>query len=117
MSTCIVKEAFKNSVAIAGAMTSAALMIGAAPVANAQGAMCGKRDDVIAQLQTVHGESRTSVGLQRNAQVMETYANRETGSWTIIVSLPSGMACLVAAGEAFQVDEASAKSTTMDDPA
>lgn len=118
MSTRIVKKALKSSPAFAGAIMSAALIIGAAPVANAQSnALCGKRDEVIAQLQTVHGESRTSIGLQRNSQVMETYANQETGSWTIIVSMPTGVACLVAAGEAFQADEASAQNANTDDPA
>ncbi len=83
--------------------------------AAAQGAMCGPRPMVIAQLETVHGEQRISVGLQRNAQIMETYANAETGSWTIIVSTPAGLACLVAAGEAFQSDKAGVANT--DDPA
>lgn len=93
----------------------ASTILGAAPASAQQGALCGKRDQVVAQLQSVHGESRQSVGLQRDARVMETFANRDTGSWTIIVSMPTGMACLVAAGEAFQgeVDKKVAK----DDPA
>ncbi|MEM7525154.1 MAG: hypothetical protein AAF360_15640, partial [Pseudomonadota bacterium] len=77
--------------------------------------LCGERDKVISQLQSIHGESRQSVGLQRDARVMETYANPDTGSWTIIVSMPSGMACLVAAGEAFQ-GEAGGR-ISQDDPA
>lgn len=93
-----------------------ALLIGATPAAAQQGSLCGKRDKVVAQLKSVHGESRQSVGLQRDARVMETYANRDTGSWTIIVSMPSGMACLVAAGEAFQGDFAQ-EETSLDDPA
>ena len=70
--------------------------------ASSQGRLCAKREDVVKQLATVHGEHRKSVGLQKNARVMETFANPETGTWTIIVSLPTGLSCLVAAGEAFQ---------------
>ncbi len=33
---------------------------------------------------------------------MEIYASDETGSWTIIVTLPDGMACLVAAGQSYE---------------
>lgn len=64
--------------------------------------LCAERDLVIARLKATHGEVRQYAGLQRNARVMETYANAETGSWTIIVVAPSGLACIVAAGEAFQ---------------
>ena len=72
--------------------------------AGAQGNVCAKREKLVSELQKIHGETRQSVGLQRNAGVIETFANTKTGSWTIIVSLPTGMSCLVAAGEAFQKD-------------
>ncbi len=81
-----------------------ALTLAAASASKAQNRLCGNRDQVIAQLESVHGESRQSVGLQPNARVMETFANPDTGSWTIIVSLPTGMSCLVAAGEAYQAE-------------
>ena len=98
----------------AGAFACA--MIAAANV-NAQGNLCGQRDQVVAQLQAVHGESRQNVGLQPNARVMETFANPETGSWTIIVSLPSGVSCLVAAGEAYQVEATESTPQVDEDPA
>lgn len=65
------------------------------------GFFCEPRDNIVAQLAERLGETRWSVGLLGNAAVMETYVNAETGSWTIIVSLPTGMACPIAAGEAF----------------
>jgi len=47
------------------------------------------------------------VGLAANNGVVETYASTESGTWTIVITMPNGMTCLVAAGEAFQpVDEA-----------
>ena len=98
MSTQVLKTTFTL-----GAL-ACALTIAAASSSSAQGRLCAKRDDVVKQLASVHGESRQSVGLQKNARVMETFANPETGTWTIIVSLPTGLSCLVAAGEAFQAD-------------
>ena len=77
------------------------LVLMASP-AHSQGGLCGKREQVVAQLQSAHGEVRMSVGLQRNARIMETYANIETGTWTIIASTPAGVSCLIAAGQSFQ---------------
>ena len=70
----------------------------------AQGRLCAERDKLIGQLESQHGETRQSVGLQRDRGVIETFANTDTGSWTIIVSLPTGISCLVAAGDAFSIE-------------
>lgn len=100
------------------AALACAFTIAAASGASAQGGLCGQRDQIVSQLKSVHGESRQAVGLQQNSRVMETYANPETGSWTIIVSMPTGVACLVAAGEAFQANaEAGEAAAKRDDPA
>ena len=106
----------KVTVPVTAAVTAAAI---AAPTlfateAAAQGRVCAKRDKLVAELAKSHGETRQSVGLQRNNGVIETFANVETGSWTIIVSLPTGVSCLVAAGEAFQKDAKQAALTDKD---
>ena len=67
-----------------------------------QRAICGDRDEIVAGLRSDHGEQRMAIGLQRNTRVMETFANPETGTWTIIMTLPTGEACLVAAGHGFE---------------
>ena len=39
--------------------------------------------------------------------VVETFASEDTGTWTILMTMPNGTACLMAAGEAFeQIDVA-----------
>lgn len=54
-----------------------------------------------------HGEHRVISGLSRNGQVLiEVYANRDTGSWTVVRTFAgSGMACLMSAGDNFQTFE------------
>jgi hypothetical protein len=79
--------------------------------AGAQGRVCAKRDKLVVELTKSHGETRQSVGLQRNNGVIETFANTDTGTWTIIVSLPTGVSCLVAAGEAFEKEAKQASLT------
>ncbi|RKE97813.1 hypothetical protein [Sulfitobacter guttiformis] len=63
---------------------------------------CGPRDAVLAQLAERYGETRRSIGIGSNNAVVETFASDETGSWTILVTLPSGLTCLVASGQSFE---------------
>ena len=82
----------------------ASVMLGAAAIPSAATAqtVCGKRDDIIKQLKAKYGETRRSLGVQQGRGVVEVYASTETGSWTILVTDPRGMSCLMAAGEAFE---------------
>ena len=34
--------------------------------------------------------------------LVETFASAETGTWTITVTMPTGVTCLVASGQAFE---------------
>lgn len=63
---------------------------------------CGPRDVVIQRLAEGYGETRHSIGLGGNNSVVETYASPETGSWTITVTRPNGITCLVASGQQFE---------------
>lgn len=63
---------------------------------------CGDRDVIISRLAQSYGESRQSIGLGSRNRVVETFANRETGSWTITITLPDGTMCLMASGMAFE---------------
>ena len=73
-----------------------------AGAATAQGRACGPRDAVVERLATKYGESRQSMGLGANNAVMEVFASSETGTWTITVTMPNGMMCLVASGQAYE---------------
>lgn len=91
---------------------TAAVLVGvmstsSSPHAAAQ-MMCGQRTEIVAQLAAKFGETRRNIGLAEGRGVVEVYANTDTGSWTIILTNPQGVSCLMAAGEAFQVEEAKA---------
>lgn len=87
-------------------LIAGALLLSAAAVPTSAGAqtVCGKRGDIIKQLEAKYGETRRTMGVQQGRGVVEMYASAETGSWTILVTDPRGMTCLMAAGEAFQAD-------------
>lgn len=63
---------------------------------------CAPRAAVVDRLAESYGETRQSIGLGSNNAVVEVFASDETGSWTITVTMPGGMTCLVAAGQAFE---------------
>ena len=63
---------------------------------------CAPRGAVVKRLQDKYGESRQSIGLGADNSVVEVFASTETGTWTITVTRPDGIACLVAAGLAFE---------------
>jgi hypothetical protein len=57
---------------------------------------------VVARLAERYGETRQSVGIGSNNAMVEVFAFDASGSWTILVTMPSGVSCLVASGEAFE---------------
>ena len=63
---------------------------------------CAPRDKVVERLASRYGETRQSVGLGNNNAMVEVFASAESGSWTITVTTPSGVTCLVASGNAFE---------------
>ncbi len=79
------------------------LLLLCATYAFGQGArQCGPREDVVSVLGDRYGESRQSIGLGTSGQVMEVFASLETGTWTITVTLPTGLTCLMASGQSFE---------------
>lgn len=63
---------------------------------------CAPRAQVLKTLGTKYTETRRGIGLAANTQVIEIFANAETGSFTITVTLPDGTMCLVAAGQNYE---------------
>ncbi|MEX0370880.1 MAG: hypothetical protein AB3N09_09630 [Tateyamaria sp.] len=63
---------------------------------------CGPRDLVVTRLAEGYGETRQSMGLGANNSVIEVFASEESGTWTITVTTPNGLTCLVASGQAYE---------------
>ena len=75
----------------------------AATSATAQSGNCANHASVVERLASGYGESRQSIGLGADNTVVEVFASLDTGTWTIAVTQPGGLTCLVASGGAFQV--------------
>jgi hypothetical protein len=67
---------------------------------------CAPREMVVQTLAARYGETRRSLGLAGPTRVMEVFASDDTGTWTITLTMPDGVTCMVASGEGYQtIDE------------
>ncbi|WP_170772544.1 hypothetical protein [Ruegeria lacuscaerulensis] len=67
-----------------------------------QARTCAPREDVVKRLAETYGETRKVIGIARQGAVMEVYASAASGSWTITVTLPDGVTCLIASGQSYE---------------
>jgi hypothetical protein len=85
----------------------AAALLAATPTAEAEGRQaCAKREQVVRKLEEKFGETLRSIGLHHTDAVVEVYSSEETGTWTILMTRPDGMTCLLAAGQLWEHDAA-----------
>lgn len=67
----------------------------------AQAVMCTKRSELLTALDTRYHERAQAIGLISKRGVLEVYASQK-GTWTVFVTNPNGISCVVASGEAFE---------------
>jgi hypothetical protein len=65
--------------------------------ANAQ-MICGSRTEIVASLTAGHQETKTAQGLSGNGALVELFTGPK-GSWTLLLTTPSGQSCLIGAGD------------------
>ena len=63
--------------------------------------ICGQHADVTKKLETSYKEQPVGMGLSTDGGLIEIYSS-EKGTWTILVTRPGGITCLVAAGDSWE---------------
>ena len=83
--------------------TTLAALVAAHPApARAQAqTVCGERTKFLEHLGKSYAESPVAMGLASNGSILEVLAS-EKGTWTIIITMPNGVSCVVASGEAWE---------------
>jgi hypothetical protein len=66
---------------------------------------CNTRDSVISLLANKYKEAPVAVGVTNTGGLVEVLSTGDGNTWTIIVTTPQGMSCLVAAGEGWRALE------------
>jgi len=84
-------------------LASILVLAGMSPSAQAQmmvhgGPVCGERTALIDQLKAKHAERPKAMGLTANGSVLEVLT-AETGTWSILVTTPQRVTCLIWVGE------------------
>ena len=69
--------------------------------AEVQQPVCGVHQDVLEWFKRAYSETPVSIGLATNGAVIEVLKSAE-GTWTIVMTQPNGVSCLMAAGEGWQ---------------
>jgi len=60
--------------------------------------VCGDRTEIINTLRNSYAEQPRAMGLAGNGAMVELFISK-AGSWTILVTRPTGVACMAAAGQ------------------
>jgi hypothetical protein len=82
----------------AGAVTAG---IPAPAAAQTAQMVCGERVEIVNALQSGHQEKRMAGGLSGSGGLVELFTG-DSGTWTLLLTLPGGPTCLLGAGEAWE---------------
>ena len=63
--------------------------------------ICGERRAIVATLEKTYSETPVSMGLAGNGAIIEILAS-PSGTFTIILTRPNGLTCVMAAGESWE---------------
>ncbi len=94
---------FKTAVlgGLAATALAVAPVVGLRATAFAQ-SVCTTRGEVTKQLDSRYSEAPVAIGLAKSGGVIEVFATTDGSTWTIIITMPDGTSCMMAAGEAWE---------------
>ena len=81
-----------------GAAVVALAVIGAGASQAAARNMCMKHADLEVVLEK-HKESQAAIGVASNGSLVEVYATADGSTWSIVMTNPRGISCVVAIGQ------------------
>lgn len=96
--------------ALMGAGIACSVACGMPVSAQSAGKLCGQRQTLMADLKDRYSETPTAIGLDSNGVLVEVLTAKEGETWTILLSMPNGMSCVVASGENWVSRETQARA-------
>jgi hypothetical protein len=85
---------------IAAAIGAALFATPAAPAAAAE--QCSEHGTVLGQFAKTYKEAPVAAGLTRDGRLLQVLSSGDDGTWTIVLSKPDGVTCVIMAGEAWR---------------
>jgi hypothetical protein len=85
-------------------VAAAAALIAAPALAQTAGPgpACVKRADLLKHLEAKYHEAPAAVGIADNGALLEVFASKSGETWTVTVTMPNGISCMVASGQQWQ---------------
>ncbi len=66
---------------------------------------CSPRESVLKMLESKYKEAPVAVGVTNNGGLVEVLSTGQGETWSIILTTPQGVSCLIAAGEGWRAVE------------
>jgi hypothetical protein len=63
---------------------------------------CAPRKAMVEMLAVKYAEMPTAAAITASGALLEVYASKEGATWTILMTAPNGLTCLMQAGESWQ---------------
>ena len=95
------KSRLKNPGKLLG-ITLASAIVCLSTQAPAAGLACGDRTSLLTALADKYKEATVAVGVTNSGGLVEVLSSGDGQTWTIIVSSPEGLTCLLATGEGWR---------------
>lgn len=70
--------------------------------------VCGERTAILDQLRREFNETPSGKGMATNGAMVE-FLSSDAGTWTMLVTFPSGATCLLAAGDNWRSNQGQAR--------
>lgn len=71
---------------------------------------CAPREALVARLTSDYAETLTARGLQNGAALIEVWTSADRGSFTILLTRPDGISCVMSTGTHWMMEDAIAAS-------
>jgi hypothetical protein len=84
-----------------GLLMTGLLSLGSTPGSAQSPAACGDRGHIAEKLDNGYSEKPVAMGLSTDGAVVEVFASND-GSFTIIVTRPNGLSCILVTGESWE---------------
>ena len=92
-----------SRVAVLAVLAATAASLTVAPARAGQPTSCFKRDDLLTYLSNNFKEAPIAVGLTDAGMLLEVFSSKKGETWTVAVTTPAGLTCLMATGQDWQL--------------
>lgn len=82
-------------------LSTSALTLAMTYSAAAAGPICGERNEIVGDLKSGYDETARSIALSNDGNLLEIFVSSE-GTWTALLTTPTGVSCVVGSGEAWE---------------